>query len=96
MLTRKVDKMTVVQNGKTHLGVLSETARDKMNEKMGATVLHMHKIEADKKASNAGFSEEIKAARKRIKALADALNENDISWLNGVFYDEEIEDFMRL
>lgn len=74
-------------------GALTTETRTLLNKKMEKTVLHFHEIEANKKAASDGFREELKAAKARIRALAEALDKNELNKLVGTFFDSEIEGF---
>ena len=70
---------------------LDERFRDKLNRKLEAIVLHVNQLKNDKRIEIKGFNEQIKAAEKKMKALAETLNTDDQTLLTLAFNNYEIE-----
>ena len=65
--------------------------KDFLKTKLVDTCLHLQQTELDKKESNAGFSEEIKGSKERIKALSESINSGSVEALAHAYGHEYIE-----
>lgn len=65
--------------------------KDYLKTKLVDTCLHLKKTELDKKASNAGFSEEIKGAKEKIDALTEAIHSECVEALAHAYGVEYVE-----
>lgn len=75
---------------------MTPEVKDYLKIKLVETCLHLNKTEADKRASNGGFSEEIKGAKIRVNLLSEAINSGDLEGMvdeYGVEYVEELEQY---
>ncbi len=70
---------------------LSVVAKERMNRKLLDTIKLLSEEKERKREVTALFNENIKASQKRIDALAEAIESDDILPLQGVLYKEEIE-----
>ena len=62
-----------------------------LEQKLIKTILHLKKSEEDKKHYNASYNEEIKGAKSKIEAIANALHNDSVSELLEAFSAEEID-----
>lgn len=65
--------------------------KDYLKTKLVDTCLHLKKTEADKKASMAGFSEEIKGSKEKIDALTQAIASECVEGLVDAYGYEYVE-----
>lgn len=70
---------------------LDLVVKERLNKKLVDTVNHLKDIESKKKEANEGFKEDIKGAKARINCLAETIKKEDLGFLQGVFFDSEIE-----
>ena len=70
---------------------MTPEVKDFLKTKLVETCLHLNKTEADKKESNAGFSEEIKGAKMRVNLISEAINSGDIEGLAHEYGNEYVE-----
>lgn len=72
----------------------SAEARERLSKKLVESVQFVNKLNLDKKASADGFKAELKSANKRVTVLAEVLEKQDMTLLQGTFYDDEISTFV--
>ena len=70
---------------------MNSEVEDFLKTKLVETCLHLNRTEADKKESNAAFSEEIKGAKTRINLLSEAVNSGSLEGLAHEYGNEYVE-----
>jgi hypothetical protein len=75
--------------------MLSESQKQKLQDRLLETCVHLKYLEDTKRENNASFNEQIKGAKKRVTAFSESLKQGNLESVSDVMSSYELDSMLK-